>query len=131
MQDGCADSRRDKVRMMDKITIKNAKFECNIGVTEKERRNKQKILIDAELFLNLKKASKTDSITNTINYSEIFKSIEKIASKKEFKLIEALAEGIAQEILSSYPIKKITVRVKKSLSYAEYAAVEITRKKNG
>lgn len=119
---------------MDKIIIKNAKFKCNIGVTEKEREKKQEIIIDAELFFNLKK-DLGDDIKNTIDYSEVHKSIKNIAEKKEYNLIETLADNIAKEILSNYQIKKIILRAKKpealSKKNAEYAAVEIIRKKNG
>ncbi len=116
---------------MDKIMLKNAKLNCNLGVTKKERRKKQLILVNAELFLDLKKASRTDSIKDTINYSQLYKSIKNAAEKKEYNLIEALAGSIAKEILSNYPIKKIIVGAKKHISYAEYAFVEIKRKKNG
>ena len=119
---------------MDKIIIKNAKFKCNIGVTEKERGKKQEILIDAELFFNIKKNLK-DDIKNTVNYSEVHKTIKNIAEKKECKLIETLAGNIAKKILSDYQIKKIIVKAKKPKALHKknvgYAAVELTRKKNG
>ncbi len=113
---------------MDKITIKNAELSCNIGTSKKERAKKQKILVDAELFFDVKKAASTDDVKNTVNYSEVCASMEKISSVRGYNLIEALAEKIAEEILSNYPVKKIILRVKKPLNYAKYAAVEITRK---
>ncbi len=118
---------------MDKIMIKNARFSCKIGVTEKERRKRQDIFVDAELFFNFKKIH--DSLKNTINYSDVHNSIKKIAEKNEYRLIETLAEDIAKEILSCYKIKKIIVSVKKPRALAsknvEYVAVKIKRKKNG
>ena len=105
---------------------------CNIGVSQEERAKKQKILVDAELFLNLKKVSSTDNIKNTINYSEIHSLMKDIAEKKEHKLIEALAENIANGILKNFPAKKVLVTVMKPKALAkknvEYAAVEIARK---
>lgn len=116
--------------MMDKIIIKNAKFRCNIGVSAKERSKKQEIIIDTELFFNFKNMN--DDIKNTINYSEVHSSIKKIVEKKEYKLIETLAEEIAKEILSNFKINKIVVKIKKPEALrkknAGYAAVEITRK---
>jgi dihydroneopterin aldolase len=120
---------------MDKIIIKNAKFKCNIGITDKERRKKQEILIDVELFFNIKNTSSTNDIKNTIDYSKLHEAIRNIVEKKGYNLIETLAESIAKETLSDYLIKKIIVRVKKPEALrkknVEYAAVEITRKKNG
>jgi len=113
---------------MDRIIIKNAELFCKIGVSAKERSKKQKIFADAELFFDLKKAASADDIKKTISYSEVCASMKKISGKKEYNLIETLAEKIAEEILLSYPAKKIILKVKKPLGYAEYAAVEITRK---
>lgn len=113
---------------MDKLIIKGARFMCNIGVSREERMKKQCIIVDAELFFNFKKASSTDNIKHTINYSEVYASVKNIAAKKEYKLIETLAEKIAEGVLSNYPVKKIILRVKKPLKYAEYAVAEITRK---
>ena len=55
---------------MDKIIIKDAKFLCNIGMSSEERRKKQEIFVDIELFLNTKKAAQTDDIKDTVNYLE-------------------------------------------------------------
>lgn len=116
---------------MDRIIIKGAGFNCHIGVSEKERAKKQEIIIDAELFFDIPK-NLNDDVQNTVNYSDVHELIKNIAEKSQFKLIEALAEKIAKEILSSCKIKKITVKIIKPAAFksknAEYAAVEITRK---
>lgn len=120
---------------MDKIIIKEAKFRCNIGVSKEEMAKKQNIFVDAELFFNLKKASLTDNIKNTINYSDVYKLIKNIAKKKEYKLVETLAENIASGVLKNLPAKKVIIRIKKPMALAKknvkYAAVEITRTKHG
>ena len=119
---------------MDKVIIKEAQFMCNIGVSKEERAKKQNIVVDVELFLNLEKASSTDDIKHTINYSEIHSLMKDIAEEKEYKLIEALAENIAKEILNKFSVKKVRVRIKKPEALAnrnvKYVAVEILRKKN-
>lgn len=118
---------------MDKIIIKNAKFGCNIGVSKKEKKKKQEIIFDIELFLSIKKAS--DDINHTVNYSKVCKSIKKLTNKKEFNLIETIAEETAKMILENFDIKKVLVRVKKPKALkefrADYACVEIARKKSG
>jgi len=117
---------------MGKIIIKDAAFSCNIGVSEDERCKKQKIILDIELLLNTKKASQTDKILDTVNYSEICLKIKKMLGKKSFKLIEALAEDIASDILKNKKIKKLKLTVKKPMALkkynASYAAFEIERK---
>ena len=114
---------------MDKIIIKDARISCNIGISENERRKKQDIFVDAELFFDIKKSASTDNIKSSIDYSEIYKLMKKISLEKEYKLVETLAEKIAAGILFGYPIRKVTLSVKKPLPYAKYAAVEISREK--
>jgi dihydroneopterin aldolase len=109
---------------MNKIIIKDASFLCNIGVTRQERSKKQKILIDVELFF---------SVGHTVNYSQVYALIKSIVKEKEYKLIETMAENVAEEVLKKFPIKKIVVRIKKPSALADrnvrYVAVEIVRER--
>ena len=52
-------------------------------------------------------------------------------SKKEYHLIETLANDIAERIFDEFKVGKVTVKVKKMLPNMKYAAVELTREKNG
>ena len=119
---------------MDKIIIKEAHFLCNIGVTKKERKVKQEIIIDVELFLDVRKASQTDNIKYAVNYSNVYDLLKNIAEKNDYKLIETMAENIAKEILKNSPAKKVLIRVKKPMALAKknvkYTAVEIARTKH-
>lgn len=120
---------------MDKIIITDAFFLCNIGVSPKERRKKQEIGIDVELFLDIKKAAQTDEIKNTVNYSEVYSLLKEIVEKNKSKLIETMAQNIANKILDNFSVSKVLVRVKKPKALADrnvnYVAVEILREKNG
>jgi 7,8-dihydroneopterin aldolase/epimerase/oxygenase len=116
------------VRIMDKIILEGIDLEFNIGVTPEERENKQKIIVDIELQTNLEKARETDNINDTINYSNVYKEIEKLTNN-EFKLLEALANSIANTIVENFNTN-VTVRVKKpAIKYAKCAIVEIQKKK--
>lgn len=118
---------------MDKIIIKEAEFFCSIGVSEAERKNKQKIIVDVELLVDARKAAETDDIKYAINYSEVHELIADTIAKKQYRLIEALAGEIAKMILHEFDANEVVVRIKKpgalSAKKARYAAVEIARKK--
>lgn len=117
---------------MDKIIIKGAQFNCNVGISEKERKKKQKLVIDIEIITNFRKASSTDDIRATISYSDACLTVQKLLDKKQYRLIETAADAIASEILNKTKAKEVAVRVKKTEALkkynAEYAAVEIRRK---
>ena len=113
---------------MDKIIVKNARYQCNVGVSVEERSVKQDILVDLVLFCDIKKAARSDSINDTVSYSQVNKRIKEI-TKNSYKLLETIAEKIAKTVLNEFAVKKVLVRVKKpaALKNAAFAAVEIER----
>ncbi|MBS3116626.1 dihydroneopterin aldolase [Candidatus Woesearchaeota archaeon] len=115
---------------MDKIILSQGLFFTHIGISEKERKKKRKIFVDVELFVNIRKAARTDDIQDTVNYSLVHTTIKKLMNKKQYHLLESLAERISTELLQQFPLQKVLVRVKKPLPYKNigYAAVEIVRK---
>lgn len=115
---------------MDKIIVRDAVFFCNIGVSPKERSRKQKIFADIEVFFDTRKAAQKDDLKFTINYSDVFSLVKNIAEKKEYRLIETLANKIAEGILDKFDAKKVNVGVRKALPNFK-PAVEIAREKNG
>ena len=113
---------------MDKIIVKNARYQCNVGVSVEERSVKQDILVELVLFCDIKKAARSDSISDTFSYSQVNKRIKEI-TQNSYKLLETIAEKIAKAILTEFAVKKVLVRVKKpaALKNAAFAAVEIER----
>lgn len=114
---------------MDSIKIKNAHYSANIGITKKEKRFAQPIIMDIMLNYTIAKAASSDDIKNTINYSEINKSIQRLLDEKEFKLIETLAETVTTLILDNFPVDSVKLEVKKpqALKNVEYTSVSILR----
>lgn len=133
MQKGCAGFRRHKECRVDKITIGGAGIFCNLGVTERERRKKQEILVDIELYADTKKAAKTGKLKDTVNYSEVHKLAKEIAESGKYHLIESLAESIANCILKKFKVSEVLVRIKKPRALAgrnvQYSSIEIIRRK--
>lgn len=122
-------------RKMDKIMMKNLGFYGYHGVLPEETRLGQKFFIDVEMYVDLKAAGKSDDVKDTVNYAEAYNIIKGITEEKQFKLIEALAENIATEILNSFSsVKEILVKVKKPEAPVrgiyDHFGVEIRRDRN-
>ncbi|MBP1996145.1 dihydroneopterin aldolase [Paenibacillus eucommiae] len=97
---------------MDKIVLTRMQFFGNHGVFPEENKLGQRFYVDAELFLPLDKPGRSDELEDTINYAEAFFLIQKIVEGRTYKLLEALAENIASELLLTYTsISEVTVRV--------------------
>lgn len=120
---------------MDKIILNNLGFYAYHGVLEAEKVLGQKFFIDVELFIDTKEAGRTDDLTKSVSYADVYEIIKDITENKRFDLIEALAETIANKILDDYNmINSIMVRVKKPEAPVngifDYFAVEIRRDRN-
>ena len=85
----------------------------HLGVTAKERELGQRVEVDVELALNLQHAGLTDDLALTADYSRVFEVCRQIVESTRFRLIEALAEAIAQEVLAGFPADEVTVRIRK------------------
>lgn len=119
---------------MDKILLSNLGFYGYHGVLKEEAVLGQKFFIDMELYLDTKEAGKTDDMNKSVSYADVYEVAKDITENRRFNLIEALAENIADEVLSKFPlIKGIMVRVKKPEAPVpgiyDYFGVEIRRGK--
>lgn len=115
--------------MEDKILISGLEVSCNIGLTSEERKNRQKVIVDLEIYADLGPAGESDDITKTTDYDTLSVDVKRLAEAGEFILVERLAARIAEHALGNYKTGKVVVRIRKphALENAEYAGVEITR----
>jgi len=97
----------------DKLILAGMQFYGRHGVYPEEKAMGQKFIIDVELVLDLRKAGTTDEIKHTPNYADVYATVKNLTTQKTFNLIEALAEAIAQELLSAYRVDQVTVRIQK------------------
>ena len=119
--------------MTDKILLIGAQFFARHGVSDDEQRLGGRYVVDVELHCDLTRPAASDNLANTISYAEVYRAVREIVQGKSFRLIEALAETIAQTLLSNYPAETVIVRVKKQPppmdAIVDYAGVEITRQR--
>jgi dihydroneopterin aldolase len=84
------------------------------GVEESEKILGARFEVDLIIGLDLKDASKTDDLHDTVDYESIYHDIESIVTKEKKHLIEALAGVIARTIKDKYDgVETITVVVRK------------------
>lgn len=117
---------------MDQIRIENLEVFCHHGVYKEENVLGQKFLVDAVLFLRTRKAGKTDELADSVSYGDVCRLITSEMKKQNDKLLERVAERLAQKILLEFPmVEKVSVEVKKPwapvLMHLDYASVKIER----
>lgn len=122
----------DRVLTLDSIFVRNLTVLCKVGVSDRERRRGQEIIADLTVYCDLRKAGVRDDIRETVSYSELKESVFEFISEGEFRLLEAVAEGVALRVLKNRVVRKVTVAIRKKRFARDPAVgVEITRLQNG
>ena len=112
---------------MNKIEIKNLKIAGRHGVFDFERLQDKTFELDLVLFLDLSEACKSDSIEDTIDYAKIIDVVIKEFTKKNYNLIEAVAESIISRLFKEFNLYKVKVRIRKPHAPidAEFDSVQV------
>ena len=120
--------------MADKIILKGAQFHGKHGVSPEERIVGGRIIVDVEIEYDLTRAGISDSLQDTISYSDVFKTIRHLVEDTESLLLEALARKIADALMEKFPMDALTIYVRKQpppiRGVVESAGVEIRRTRN-
>ena len=113
----------------DKIQISDLQLPCIIGLREWERTTPQNVNLNITLFTDFSKACVSDEIDDTVDYVTIKKDIIKEVEASSFKLVEKLAQMVAEICLRDARVMRVDVNVSKpgALRFARTVAVEITR----
>jgi len=86
----------------DRIFLHGLTAECIIGFIDWERRLKQTVVVDLELPVDCRRAATTDEVADTLDYKKVAKRALAFIEASEFRLVEALAEGLALLILEEW-----------------------------
>ncbi|MCX6646851.1 MAG: dihydroneopterin aldolase [bacterium] len=113
----------------DKIHIRDLKVNIYIGAEESERVEKQDLILNITLMLDLRLPGETDKLVDTVDYRDLALEIVEKLSETAFYLLEALAEKVASICLGNPHVRKVQVIIDKpgAIQSASSAAVEIIR----
>ena len=116
-----------------KIFVEQIPCYVSIGIHDEEKKMGQKLLIDVIVEIDSSKAIKSDDIKNTINYVDIYNTVQKVGKLKSYSLIETLAESILEAIIIHPSVKSAKIKVHKPhIPFPEFqgnVSVEVERTK--
>lgn len=117
---------------MDKIKIRNLEIFARHGVYPEENTLGQKFVISAVLHTGTRKAGITDELEYSVNYGEVSHFITKFVEEHTWKLLESVAEHLAQALLLEFPLlERVDLEIKKPWAPIglplETVTVEISR----
>ncbi len=102
---------RSKLDRLDKISVRNLKVDCIVGLHPHEFKRCQPLLIHIDFYLDTRVAARTTRIKYTADYSRIAAEVDFILQYSKFKLIESAVEAISQHILSGQFLEKPTTAI--------------------
>jgi dihydroneopterin aldolase len=97
----------------DRIFLRGLAVECIIGFIEWERRVRQTVVIDLELPVDCRHASRSDEVANTLDYKKVAKRIIGFVGESQFKLVETLAQRTAMLILAEFDLAWVSISINK------------------
>ena len=88
----------------DTLTLSRLHFFARHGILPEEAARGQDFEVTVHLELSLAGAGRADDLTLTVDYRLVREVVRSVMEGPPRKLVEALAEGIATEILRIFPL---------------------------
>ena len=112
---------------MSKITIVDLEVYLNVGVGDEERATAQRILVTVDMEYDFASAAASDRITKTIDYFSVAQELLKLSEGRSWRLIEKVANDVAELVLGKFRPERVTVLVKKfPIPQASHVSVSLT-----
>lgn len=98
---------------MDIIYINDLRIETIIGIYGWERKTRQTVVLDIEMGTDIRKASASDDVEDTLNYKTVAERLFEFVGGSEFELIETLAEQISDILLHEFNVPWLRLKLNK------------------
>jgi 7,8-dihydroneopterin aldolase/epimerase/oxygenase len=97
----------------DRIFLHGLTADCIIGFIDWERRVKQTVVLDLEMPVDCRTASRSDDVADTLDYKKVAKRVLAFIEASEFQLVETLAHRVALLILEEFAVGWVRVALNK------------------
>jgi dihydroneopterin aldolase len=98
---------------MDIIYINDLRIETIIGIYGWERKTRQTVVLDIEMGTDIRKASTTENVEDTLNYKLVAERLIEFVGGSEFELVETLAERISDILLNEFNVPWLRLKLNK------------------
>ena len=93
------------------VELKGLEVFGHHGAYEEERIEGQPFWFDVELEVGDRGAD--DDLDDAVDYTKVAAAIRELSDGRRFRLLEALATSVADELLDRFPVERVVVRVRK------------------
>jgi 7,8-dihydroneopterin aldolase/epimerase/oxygenase len=96
-----------------RVFVRDLEVMASVGIFEVEHRYEQRIILSLELDVIDSYDGTSERIGDVLDYGRIVRETELLVQSRHFKLIETLAERVAQQCLDDARVLAVAVRVEK------------------
>ncbi len=114
-----------------RVFVNDLEIVASVGVFEVEHRYEQRIIVTLDLAVRDDYDGISEKLTDVLDYSAIVGDVEQVAQSRHFKLIETLAERIAETCLKDARVLSARVRIEKPdiMPSCRSVGIEIERRR--
>ncbi|MEM9622673.1 MAG: dihydroneopterin aldolase [Pseudomonadota bacterium] len=109
----------------DVVFIRDLAIQAILGVLPAERDHPQRVLINLQIFTDIRKAATSTELIDTVDYAWIANEVEALAQAQRCLLVESLVEAIADMVLGQPGVTAVEVEVVKPDALKQAGAVGV------
>ncbi len=84
-------------------------------------------------MVDMDKPARSDKLKDTVNYTEVYRTVEELVAQNRFALLETIGVRLANQILKKFKPKEVIIRVRKKIppvpGNLDHIEVEVKRKR--
>ena len=97
----------------DRLLLEGMEFYGYHGDIEAERALGGRYSVDVEMRADLRAAGRNDTLDDTVDYVRCFQLVREVVENGQYRLLEALAQAIADVLLQQRNVAAVRVKVGK------------------
>ena len=114
--------------MPDRIHLEQLALLARLGVPDEERATPQRLTLNLTLEPTTDFRALEDRIENTVDYFVVAQTVQQLAAAHPRRLLETLAQEIAEEVLARFAVRVVEVELRKFiLPDTAFVAVRLRR----
>ena len=118
--------------MPDRIHIEQLELLARLGVPDDERATPQRLALNLTIEPVNDFRALEDRIENTVDYFVVAQTVQQFAAARPRRLLETLAQEIAEEVLARFAVRVVEVELRKFiLPDTAFVAVRLRRDRVG
>lgn len=110
---------------MDIVFIDGLTIHTIIGIDRDELYHPQPVRVNLSIGVKVNRACKTDRISDTVNYASVRDALHRLFASHSLKLLEALAEAVAQLVLLEHGAQWVRVSLAKPAKFDDVESVGV------